>query len=217
MGILSASRRVPKERKNRVSRYARIGLLAIGCGLVLLITSCVAEFLNPIPPAKNLKPDSFLLGEWEMTDGKSMMRMYIYPRQSGWIDIICIETNGTDKIRLDVYEGYTATIKQERFLCLREREPHVYKKEDKENRSGYFIGRYKITEQGLFSFSLFDVEKIRAMVLDGELKGIITSGGKVTVTSKANELISLISKKGIDPFINSADPGGTFTFSRPKK
>jgi hypothetical protein len=69
----------------------------------------------------------------------------------------------------------------------------------------------------MFSFSLFDVEKIKTMVRQGELKGTITSGEKVVVTSKANELIALISKKGIDGFINSMDPGKTFIFSRPKK
>ena len=198
-------------------KHAGMGLLATGCGMILLITSCVAEFLNPIPPPKDLKPDSTLLGEWEMTEGKSTMRVYIYPRRTGWIDIICIETDGTDRIKLDVYEGYSAAVKQDRFLCLREREPRAYKKEDKEDRSGYFIGRYKISEEGMLSFNLFDAEKIKAMVHKGELKGTITSGEKDIVTSKANELISLISTKGIDRFINSSDKGKTFTFSRPKK
>ena len=61
-------------------KYGGMGLLATGCGMILLITSCVAEFLNPIPPPKDLKPDSTLLGEWEMTEGKSSMRVYVYPR-----------------------------------------------------------------------------------------------------------------------------------------
>ena len=101
---------------------------------------------------------------------------------------------------------------------MREREPRAYKKEDKEDRSGYFIGRYEISEEGMLSFNLFDAEKIKAMVHKGELKGTITSGEKVIVTSKANELISLISTKGIDRFfINSSDKGKTFTISRPKK
>jgi hypothetical protein len=200
-----------------MKKYARIGLVAIECALILLVTSCVAEFLNPIPPPKNLKPDSALLGEWEMTEGESIMRMYIYPRPSGWIDIICIETGPNNKVRLDVYEGYSTRIKQERFLCLREREIHAKKKEDKKDQLGYFIGHYKITENDMFSFSLFDVEKIKTMVRQGELKGAITSGEKVVVTSKANELIALISKKGIDGFINSMDPSKTFIFSRPKK
>ena len=197
-------------------RYARIGLFAIGCALMLFITSCVAEFLNPIPPLKNLQPDSTLLGEWEMTEGNSIMRMYIYPRPSGWIDIICIETDSTHKIRLDVYEGYSTHIKQDKFLCLREREADAYKKEDKEDQLGYFIGHYKIAENGMFSFSLFDAEKIKDMVQKGELKGTINSW-KTIVTSKANELVTLISQKGMDSFINSTDKDGTFTFSRPKK
>ena len=200
-----------------MKKYAWISLFAIECALILLVTSCVAEFLNPIPPPKNLKPDSDLLGEWEMTERESMMRIYIYPRPSGWIDIICIETGPNHKVRLDVYEGYSTRIKQERFLCLREREIHAKKKEDKKDQFGYFIGHYKISENDMFSFSLFDVEKIKTMVRQGELKGTITSGEKVVVTSKANELIALISKKGIDGFINSMDPGKTFIFSRPKK
>ena len=58
------------------------------------------------------------------------------------------ETDGTDKIKLDVYEGYSAA-KQDSFLCLREREPRADKKEDKEDRPGYFIGRYKISEEDM--------------------------------------------------------------------
>ncbi len=204
-------------RRNRVRRYAGISLRAIGCGMILLITSCVAEFLNPIPPSKDLRPDSALLGEWETIEGKSTMRISIYPRRSGWIDIICIETNGIDKVRLDVYEGYSTTIKQDRFLCLREREARAYQKDDQEDQSGYYIGRYKISEEGVLSFNLFDAEKIKTMVRKGELKGKIASGEKVIVTTKANELVSLISTKGIDSFINAASKDGTFTFSRPKK
>ncbi len=194
-----------------------MSLLVIGCGMILLVISCVAEFLSPIPPPRDLRPDSSLLGEWKTTEGKSTMRISIYPRRSGWIDIICIETNGTEKIKLDVYEGYSTTIKQDRFICLREREPRAYKKEDKEDQSGYYIGRYKISEEGVLSFNLFDAEKIKAMVRKGELKGTIALGEKVIVTSKANELTSLISTKGTDSFINAAEKDGTFTFSRPKK
>ena len=100
---------------------------------------------------------------------------------------------------------------------MRERESRAYKIEDKEDPSGYFIGRYKISEEGMLSFNLFDAEKIKAMVHKGELKGTITSGEKVIVTSTAKELISLISTQGIDRFINTTDKEGTFTFSRPKK
>ncbi len=198
-------------------KYAGMNLRAIASGVILLlVTSCVAEFLNPIPPPRNLKADPGLLGEWQTTEGKSKMRISIYPRRSGWIDIVCIETNGTDKIKLDVYEGYSATVKQDRFLCLRERELRAYTKED-QDRPSYYIGRYKISEEGMLSFSLFDAEKIKAMVRKGELKGTITTGEKVIVTSKADELVSLISTKGIDSFINAATKDGTFTFSRPKK
>jgi len=198
-------------------KYRWYYLLGMWLALIPLLTSCVAEFINPIPPPKNLKPDPALLSEWKMTEGESIMRMYIYPRQSGWIDIICIETDSTHKFRLDVYEGYCTHIKQDKFLCLREREARAYEKGDKEEPSGYFIGHYKITEDGMFSFSLFDVEKMKAMVQKGELKGTITSWGKVIVTSNARELMALISKKGTDRFINPTDKSGTFIFSRPKK
>jgi hypothetical protein len=199
-------------KKNRIYY-----LLGMWVALIPLLTSCVAEFINPIPPPKDFKADPDLLGEWEMTEGQSMMKMYIYPRPSGWIDIICVEMDSKNKIKLDVYEGYSTQIKQDRFLCLREREAHAYNQEDKEDRLGYFICYYKISENDLFSFSLFDVEKIREMVQKGELEGTIGSWGKVIVTSKANALVALISKKGVDCFINPKNKEGTFTFSRPKK
>jgi hypothetical protein len=199
-------------KKNRIYY-----LLGMWVALIPLLTSCVAEFINPIPPPKDFKADPNLLGEWEMTEGQSMVRMYIYPRPSGWIDIICIETDSKNKIKLDVYEGYSTQIEQDRFLCLREREAHAYNQEDKEGQLGYFICHYKISENDLLSFSLFDVDKITAMVRKGELDGTIGSWGKVTVTSKANVLVALISKKGVDSFISPTDKEGTFTFSRPKK
>jgi hypothetical protein len=143
--------------------------------------------------------------------------MYIYPRPSGWIDIICIETDSKNKIKLEIYEGYSTQIEQDRFLCLREREARAYNKEDKGDQLGYFICHYKISENGLFSFSLFDVDKITAMVRKGDLEGTVTSFGKVIVTSQANALVALISKKGVNHFISPTDKEGTFTFSRPKK
>jgi hypothetical protein len=174
----------------------------------------VAEFINPIPPPKSSEPDPALLGEWEMTEKDEKVTLYIYPRRSGWIDIISVEIDSKNKIKLDIYEGYTTQIKQEKFLCLKEREM-IVKKEDAEE-SGYYIVPYKISDGGCFSFRIFDVDRINDMIRKGELKGNITRW-KTIVTSGADELVALISTKGVDSFIDTTQDISKSTFSRPKK
>jgi hypothetical protein len=119
-----------------------------------------------------------------------------------------------NKIKLDIYEGYTTQIKQEKFLCLKEREM-IAKKEDAEE-SGYYIVPYKISDDGRFSFCIFDVGRINIMIRKGELKGNITRW-KTSVTSGADELVALISAKGVDSFIDTTQDISKPTFSRPKK
>ncbi|MBM4349938.1 MAG: hypothetical protein FJ106_08640 [Deltaproteobacteria bacterium] len=189
-------------------------LLALWFGLIPLLTSCVAEFVNPIPPPKSSEPDQAILGEWEMAEKDEKMRLYIYPRRSGWIDIISVEIDSKNKIKLDIYEGYTTQIQQEKFLCLKEREMVVKKGEGEE--SGYYIVPYKISDDGRFSFKIFDVDRVNDMIRKGELKGNIIRW-KTIVTSGADELVSLILKKGVDSFVDTTQDISKSTFSRPKK
>ena len=202
-----------KRRRFVPRKFRCVRLLALWFGLIPLLTSCVAEFINPIPPPKSSEPDPALLGEWEMTEKDEKVKLYIYPRRSGWIDIISVEIDSKNKIKLDIYEGYTTQIKQGKFLCLKEREMIIKKEETEE--SGYYIVPYKISDDGRFSFRIFDVDRINDMIRKGELKGNITRW-KTIVTSGADELVSLILKKGVDSFIEPKQDQG-FTFSRPKK
>jgi hypothetical protein len=130
------------------------------------------------------------LGEWEITE--EMVKLH--PPLSGWIDIILLEMRSDYKINLEVYEGYSTQINQDKFLCLMMRETDLKKKEDKKEPSGYHIIHYKISDEGVFSFRMFDVEKVEEMVRKGELKGMITSG-RTLVTSKANELVNKFRKR----------------------
>jgi len=196
-------------------KYRGYYLLGMWLALIPLLTSCVAEFINPIPPPKNLKPDPALLGEWEIAEGDEKVRLYIYPRLSGWMDIIFLEMRSDHKINLEVYEGYSTQINQDKFLCLMVRETDLKKKEDKKEPSGYHIIHYKISDEGVFSFRMFDVEKVKEMVRKGELKGTITSG-RTLVTSKANELVRQIQKKGVEAFIDTREDIKKSSFVRPK-
>jgi uncharacterized protein (DUF927 family) len=81
--------------------------------------------------------------------------------------------------------------------------------------SGYYIVPYKISDDGRFSFRIFDVDRINDMIRKGELKGNIIRW-KTRVTSGADELVALISTKGVDSFIEPKQDQG-FTFSRPKR
>ncbi len=190
-------------------------LLGIWFALIPLLTSCVVEFINPIPPPKNLKPDPTLLGEWEIAEGDEKVRLYFYPRPSGWIDVILLEMRSDHKIHLEVYEGYSTQINQDKFLCLMVRETGLKKEEDKKEPSGYHIIHYKISDEGAFSFRMFDVEKVKEMVRKGEIKGTITSG-RTLVTSKANELVKQIQKKGAEAFTDTREDIKKSTFVRPK-
>jgi hypothetical protein len=196
-------------------KYRWYYLLGMWFALIPLLTSCVAEFVNPIPPPKNLKPDPALLGEWEIAEGDEKVRLYIYPRLSGWMDIILLEMGSDHKINLEVYEGYSTQINQDKFLCLMVRETDLEKKEDKKEPSGYHIIHYKISDEGAFSFRMFDVEKVKEMVRKGELKGTITLG-RTLVTSKANELVRQIQEKGAEAFIDTREDIKKSTFVRPK-
>ncbi|MDO9351291.1 MAG: hypothetical protein Q7U55_08635, partial [Deltaproteobacteria bacterium] len=65
-------------------KFRCVRLLALWFGLIPFLTACVAEFINPIPPPKASEPDPALLGEWEMTEKDEKVKLYIYPRKSGW-------------------------------------------------------------------------------------------------------------------------------------
>ena len=61
---------------------------------LISLSSCYPEFKNPIPPPSELKADSQILGTWTRTfkvdQYEYKEQLSIFPRNSGWIDVVWI-------------------------------------------------------------------------------------------------------------------------------
>jgi hypothetical protein len=188
----------------------------------LLLASCLPGFKNPIPPPLELKADPQILGTWvSATSEGSKQQLSIFERSSGWIDVVFIyqidSRLSTDGISVLILEGYSTSIDEQQFLCLRGRaKDHTH--DGKETvEQGFWIFSYETPKKDGLIVMPFVIPRIEELIKKGKLKGQITPADllhgrpfdTVVVTSSSAELVEALTKEGIGAFIEQ-DPNNVF-------
>lgn len=196
--------------------------------LLVLAPSCYPVFKHPIPAPEKLKPDSKILGVWFRTVATGGEQVSVFPRDNGWIDVVYIYGIKSkfyrDGINLLVFEGYSTSVKEHKFLCLRPRKKDLLamgKKGDKIDEANFFIVNYDLSRKGNLIVKHFPTEKIGNLINSGELSGRVSKKdldeGRLTdevlVTASSEELVTVISEKGIGAFVEETVQG-MMVFSR---
>jgi len=212
--------------KKRV--FMKILCFSILSFFFVLIPSCYTGFKHPIPAPEKLKPDSKVLGVWFRTVAVGGEQVSVFPRENGWIDVVYIYGINSkfyrDGINLLVFEGYSTTIKDHKFFCLRPRKKDLLamgKKGEIFDEAGYFILNYELSKKGNLIVKHFTTEKIGNLINSGELSGRVSkkdlAEGRLTdevvVTASSEELVKVISDKGIGAFVEETEQG-MMVFSR---
>jgi len=143
-------------------------------------------FKNPIPPPAELKADPQILGTWVRTfkadQHEYKEQLSIFPRSSGWIDVVYIydiESEGSaDGINLLVFEGYSASVNKQRFLCLRFREKDFNWAHQKDYSRGgepflgyWIIVNYEAPNNDELVVKRFSTQRVGELIEKGKLKG----------------------------------------------
>ncbi len=151
-------------------------------GLVLFFTgSCVPDFKNPLPRPKDSRPDERILGTWISPDEvKNKAQVSFFARKTGLMDIVDIYDidgiSSKDGVNVSIYEGYTTSVNQDKFVCFRARRKDMRGQEKKKQEFNYWIAYYEISEKDILSIHLFDLNAVRALVENKKLKGEIIKG-----------------------------------------
>ena len=193
--------------------------ILLSCAQIFL-SSCCPEFKEPIPPLPDSKIDAQLLGTWtRMTEISGKQQLSILPRKDKLLDIVYIydiESPFTsDGANLIIMEGYSTVSHGQKFLCLQFRDKDYtcckqtgqFAFFDKETgKYSYFIASYEVNNEVL-CINPFASEKVKELINKGLLKGEITQEetprGKferVLVKSSSEELVKVISEKGVQIF-----------------
>jgi hypothetical protein len=194
--------------------------------LLICISSCYPEFKNPIPPPSELKADPHILGTWvRPTESGSKQELLIFPRSSGWIDVVLISDidakEAKSGINVVVLEGYNTSVNKYKFLCLRLREKD-WEGRDRAVGDFYFlIATYETRNTGELVVRPFSQERVKELIEEGRLKGKVIKRGRssvvdfgdIIVTSSSDELVELISREGIPAFTGENEED-TLVFSR---
>lgn len=194
----------------------------IVCAMLALVTcGCVPEFENPLPPPADLKSDAKLIGNWVCAmDTNETSQLSVFARPSGWMDFVYVTqylTRGDKRADVMAYEGYATQIGKNKFLSLRAR---VLDSDKSEGTNGTYVLAYYNAGRSRLDLSFFSQSKVKALMQSGELEGKIVKGAytaDVTVTAASSNLLSLISAKGVDAFVDNDDGSIKFKFSRAKK
>jgi hypothetical protein len=174
------------------------------------LAACVPEFKNPLP-AESLTPDERILGVWHSSEGgEHEEQLSIFPRRSGWIDVVWIYDINSDTsvsgINMLVFEGYAADVEQHKFLCLRQRQKDLG--EALGSDAGYLIVHYEITKAGVLFTKPLSKECVKKLIKAGILKGRVRKhahGETITVTSSSGELTDVIAQQGVKHFLDDDD------------
>jgi hypothetical protein len=188
-------------------------IVPVSLAVAALTASCVPEFENPPPPVEPLRPDPELLGTWASTDESGERdQISFFPRGSGWIDVVLVSDIGGqtpgDGVSLSVFEGYSAEVGDEKFLCLRERGADVDDETTRETGLRFLLAHYFIADGRSLHLALFSDRKVQAMVDAGELSaGPVTRGQeeREVITSSSADLVALIRSHGAAAFIDEED------------
>lgn len=184
----------------------RILIFAAIAFVLIVSTSCIPEFENPLPHSKDTKPDRAILGTWETLPGKEHFQVSFFAKKSGemyivWIDLEDIE-GGPPGIAILV--GLTTSINNDKFLTLRFIKKVGQDSVDERQKTMFMIAHYNISGKGILSINMFSQGAIKRMIEEGKLKGRIEKGeyvDKVLVTSSSDELVAAIQKYGVEAFI----------------
>jgi hypothetical protein len=181
----------------------------------LLVTSCYPEFKNPLSPPEKTESDREIIGNWSRlseTGGKEFV--CVFPRKSGWIDIIYIYEIESD-VSIDgpnvlVYEGFTSIVRDNKLLCLRFRKKDFPGIEGKPKVFPYLFVAYQIEHDGKLIARMFSSEKIKRLIQEKKLAGkIIISNSEglhpfeeMIIDCPSNELVRAISDEGLQAFLS---------------
>jgi hypothetical protein len=182
-------------------------LLIVAIASVLIVsTSCIPEFKNPLPRSKDMTPDRAILGTWETLPGEEHFQVSFFAKKSGemyivWIDLEDIEGGPPG---ITILGGYTTSINKDKFLCLWFIKKVYQDSADKQEKPMFMIAHYNISGKDILSINMFSQGAIKRMIEEGKLKGVIEKGkyvDKVLVTSSSDELVAAILKDGLESFI----------------
>lgn len=186
-------------------KYRILLFAAIAFGLIVS-TSCIPEFENPLPHPKETTPDRAILGTWETLPGKEPFQVSFFANKSGgmyivWIDL---EKDLVSPPGIAILEGLTTSINNDKFLTLRFIKKVSQDSVDDQQKTMFMIAHYNISGEGILSINMFSQGAIKRMIEEGKLKGRIEKGkyvDKVLVTSSSDELVAAILKYGVEAFI----------------
>jgi hypothetical protein len=190
--------------KRRIIGFALVVVMATA-----LLLSCVPEFEHPISrEGKTL--DKELLGKWENKTNGETMDVNFIGKKDGLFDV---NTSGTSKNGQIVeettqFKGYSTDVNGLKFICI----------QDANGNGNYTISNYKIMQDNCYVRG-FSEDKIKTLIEDGKLKGVIpkSSNENVKVTSSGEELRQVIAQEGLSAFCDMNDPNKVLLFTRVKK
>lgn len=140
-------------------------VLSLGLALCLLLSSCVVTSDNPLSPPETAKPDRMLLGRWQSKDSPDEINIFTI-KDEHWMHLEVRKKNQPS----ESYDLFPTIVGNNQFLNVIE-----LGTDDKGHptKMGYFIVRYEISPDYVFSTWMMDQDKAAALVRAGKLKGIV--------------------------------------------
>jgi len=214
-----------KKKTYRLNWKGLTKCILLGC--VLLAGACLPEFRNGLPRDPGVQTYDRLAGSWYCVTENDRQELSIYPRKSGWVDIVYVydieSSTSRDGINVLVFEGYSVTLGEDRLMCFRLRKKDFGKtKADSDPKQfSFLMARYSMPDEEELIIENFSVEKVKRLVDEGKLEGEVferaPAEGRffpgVVVTSPSEKLGTVISEQGVEEFIGDG-PYGRMTFLR---
>ena len=212
-----------KGEKSGCFRVAHLLIL-----MTVVFSSCAPRFKHPLPAPENLKPDHTISGQWFRKTQNDRQQLSVFPRKDGWIDIVYIydieSKTSEDGINVLIFEGYTTSVAERKFLCFRLRKKELLTlNKDGEDWRGFLIVNYNVSKAGDLVVRHLSSDKLADLIKDGRLKGEIAENeiskdgynDGVAVWSSSEELLNVMCQEGPDALLGNSK-SDTIVFHRTK-
>lgn len=152
-----------------------------------LLSGCLVTFTNSLPKSLATRQDQRLFGRWVLTDEENNQV------------ILTFEAAGTSEARLTFRGGSRDFSFQVVTTKIGERDYMILTFAGGEKDKERLIAKYSVEERQL-TLCLLDVEKTRAAIASGVLKGESGGGPESgpTITASPNEILTFLKSRASD-------------------
>jgi len=163
--------------------------------LLLNLTGCLPDSLNPLSTPENATADPRLAGVWYGKSGEDEVFLHFVPGQKAEMQVVEVDHEKKGLAHTTLYTVFPTVLGEQHYLNIRE-----------EKGEPYFLAHYQLTGNGALTIWLMSENSTAKAIKKGKIKGKVvekssgdhTPQRDITITDTTANLAAFVKKSSPD-------------------